>query len=92
MVCLVYLKMYDGAVVHLVFQVVLGHEASDEVPQVVLGYSDFQGDVGDHQPPHLLGVDQGRGGHVGRVVYSGHPREGVPKLPVIVVLVFPVII
>jgi hypothetical protein len=58
-VFLVYLEVQDRTVVHLVLQIVLSHEAGDQVPQVLLGDADLVGNVGDHQPSHLFGVGEG---------------------------------
>ena len=72
-VLLVDFEVDDRASVHLIFEVILGHEAGDEVPEVLLLDADFVGDVGNHQPAHLFGVGKGTVGDGREEVHAGDP-------------------
>ena len=91
MVFFVDFKVDDWTAVHFIFQVIFGHVAGNQVPEVVLGETDLVGNVGDHESSHLLGVGEGAVGDVGHEVHAGYPGEGVPKLPVVIILVTSVV-
>ena len=72
-ILLVDFQVDDRAGVHLILEVVLGHEAGDEIPEILLLDSNFVGDVGDHQPAHLFGVGKGAVGDGRKEVHAGDP-------------------
>lgn len=89
---LVDLKVDDWAAIHLILEIVLGHESGDQISEVVLSDPDLKGHVCDHKPSHLLSISERTCGHSGIIVQLGHPREWVPKLALVISLVPAVVV
>lgn len=91
MVFFVELKISDGTVVHGIFEIVLSHESGDKFPEIFFFHAHFVRDVGDHEPSHFFGIDEGGSWDVGSVIDSGYPWERIPEFAFVVILISSVV-
>lgn len=57
MVLLIKFEISHRAVVHGVFEVILGHESGDKLSQILFFNTHFVRDVGNHESSHFFSID-----------------------------------